>query len=179
MRRARGRFQGAITIMSGDDKPQFIQPPDTLRNKVSVNDGGVDLETLEQAEALIAGMQDSYLEWVEEDLRKLKEMEARFEQPGVDRKQVFEDIFGIAHDVKGQGGSFDYPLMTMIGNHLCRYIEKLEGEPNSKNVEVVKVHISALRLVIAQRMSGDGGKMGDNLMRGLEAAIAKTTAPKT
>lgn len=161
--------------MSGD-KPEFIQPPSHLKDKVTVSATGIDLETLEKAELLIAGMQDSYLEWVEEDLRKLQALEAELDAAIRPRGAVLKDVFAIAHDVKGQGGSFDYPLMTLIGNHLCRYIERLEGEPTDKNVEVVKVHISALRLVIAQRMSGDGGRMGDNLVRGLEAAIAKTSA---
>lgn len=163
--------------MSGD-KPEIIQPPNHVKDKVSVSSSGIDLDTLEKAEQLIAGMQDSYLEWVEEDLRKLQALEADLDSAARPRGAVLKDIFSIAHDVKGQGGSFDYPLMTLIGNHLCRYIERLEGEATDKNIEVVKVHISALRLVIAQRMSGDGGKMGDNLIRGLEAAIAKTTAPK-
>lgn len=165
--------------MSADGKPQFIQPPNHVKDKVSVTSNGIDLDMLEKAEQLIAGMQDSYLEWVDEDLRKLQALEAQLDGATAPRIQVFKDIFSIAHDVKGQGGSFDYPLMTMIGNHLCRYIERLgDAEPSDKNVEVVKVHIAALRLVIAQRMSGDGGKMGDNLIRGLEAAINKTTAAK-
>ncbi|KJS34831.1 MAG: hypothetical protein VR70_16860 [Rhodospirillaceae bacterium BRH_c57] len=164
--------------MSADGKPQFIQPPNHVKDKVSVTSNGIDFDTLEKAEQLIAGMQDSYLEWVDEDLRKLQALEAQLDGAGP-RLQVFKDIYSISHDVKGQGGSFDYPLMTVIGNHLCRYIERLgDVEPSDKNVGVVKVHISALRLVIAQRMSGDGGKMGDNLIRGLEAAINKTTAAK-
>ncbi|MGC2856458.1 Hpt domain-containing protein [Novispirillum sp. DQ9] len=163
--------------MSGD-KPEIIQPPSHLKDKVTVSATGIDLDTLEKAEQLIAGMQDSYLEWVEEDLRKLQALEADLDSGARPRDVVLQDIFAIAHDVKGQGGSFDYPLMTLIGNYLCRYIERMKGPPTDKNVEVVKVHISALRLVIARRMSGDGGKMGDNLIRGLEAAIAKTTAPK-
>lgn len=163
--------------MSGE-KPVIIQPPSHIKDKVTVTADGIDLDTLEKAEALIAGMQDSYLEWVEEDLRKLQELEGQLDAGTPPRGEVLTAIFSIAHDIKGQGGSFDYPLMTLIGNHLCRYIERLEGEATDKNVEVVKVHIAALRLVIARRMSGDGGKVGDNLIRGLEAAIAKTSTPK-
>jgi len=165
--------------MSGDGKPEIIQPPNHVKDKVSVTSNGIDLDTLEKAEKLIADMQDSYLEWVNEDLRKLQDFENQLDAKTAPRKQVFNDIFSVAHDVKGQGGSFDYPLMTLIGNYLCRYIEHLgDVEPSDKHVEVVKVHISALRLVIAQRMSGEGGKMGANLIRGLEAAAAKTAVPK-
>lgn len=160
--------------MSGE-KPQFIQPPSQLKDKVSVTHDGVDLEALEQAEKLIAGMQDSYLEWVEEDLAKLQSLyDAAEKAEGDDRRKLLDGIFAVAHDVKGQGGSFDYPLMTVIGNQLCRFIEKQEGEVKASHMAVVKVHIDALRVVISQRMSGDGGKTGDGLVRGLNAAVAKT-----
>jgi chemotaxis protein histidine kinase CheA len=163
--------------MGDDDKPQMIQPPDHLRDKVSVTENGVDLDALEQAEQIIAGMQDSYLEWVEDDLRKLGEGYARAVESTAEdsRRQALQDLFGIAHDVKGQGGSFDYPLMTAVGNSLCRYIERLDGPIRQSHLAVVKVHIDTMRMIIAQRMSGDGGKAGDNLLRGLDAAVAKTS----
>lgn len=163
--------------MSGKSKPEFIEPPNTLKDKVSVSPNGVDLDTLDKAEQLIANMQGSYLEWVEEDLRKLQALYGQATQEPERRAAILKDIFAVAHDVKGQGGSFDYHLMTAIGNQLCRYIERIEGAPNDRHMEVVKVHIDAMRLVIGQRMSGDGGDVGENLLRGLEAAIQKTSGP--
>lgn len=160
-------------------KPEFIQPPSTLKDKVQVTEGGVDLDALEKAEALIAGLQDSYLEWVEGDLEKLQSFYTEAEAAsGADRRARLNDIFSVAHDVKGQGGSFNYHLMTAIGNKLCRFIEKLPEEITRGHMEVVKVHIDALRLVIAQRMDGEGGRHGDNLMRGLEAVVAKVSGPE-
>jgi hypothetical protein len=35
--------------MSGAGKPEFIQPPSTLKDKVSVSANGVDLKALEEA----------------------------------------------------------------------------------------------------------------------------------
>lgn len=160
-----------------DDKPRMIQPPDTLSDKVSITENGVDLEALEQAEQVIAGMQDAYLEWVEEDLRKLYAFyaEAEAADDGAAQLKALQDLFSVAHDVKGQGGSFNYPLMTSVGNSLCRYVEKLDTPVKANHMATVKVHIDTLRLIITQRMSGDGGKPGDNLLRGLEAAVTKTS----
>lgn len=165
--------------MSGTNKPEFIQPPSSLKDKVAITSNGVDLDALEQAEQLIAGMQDSYLEWVEEDLKKLATLYAQAQKETGSRQPVFKDIFSVAHDVKGQGGSFNYPLMTIIGNLLCRFLERLEGqEPKESHMAIVKVHIDAMRLVISQRMEGEGGKVGDNLIRGLNAALSKIQPPK-
>lgn len=159
--------------------PEFIEPPSHLKDKVKITEGGVDLDALEKAEALIAGLQDSYLEWVEGDLEKLQTFYGEaMAAEGADRRARLNDVFSVAHDVKGQGGSFDYHLMTAIGNKLCRFIEKLPAEITRGHMEVVKVHIDALRLVIAQRMAGEGGRAGENLMRGLDAVIAKVSGPE-
>jgi chemotaxis protein histidine kinase CheA len=156
------------------EQPEFIQPPATLKDKVEVTAGGVDLDALEKAEALIAGLQGDYLAWGEGDLEKLQTTYQAVEAADpADRRSKLQDVFSVAHDVKGQGGSFNYHLMTTIANQLCRFIEKLPQDVSKGQMEVVKVHIDALRLVIAQRLDGDGGRAGNNLVRGLDAVINK------
>jgi hypothetical protein len=54
------------------DQPEFITPPNGLQGKVTVSSSGVDLGAIEKAEKLIAGMQSNYLEWVEDDLARIK-----------------------------------------------------------------------------------------------------------
>ncbi|MBF0304141.1 MAG: phosphorelay protein [Alphaproteobacteria bacterium] len=162
--------------MSGDE-PEFIQPPNTLKNKVKYGPDGVDLDMLEKAEQIIANLQGNYLEWVQDDLTKLQGFyDKALATPEGERAKVFKDLFGVAHDVKGQGGSFGYHLMTAIGNQLCRFLEGTQ-KTGAAELDVVKVHLDAMRLVIGQRMEGDGGKMGENLLRGLQAVVAKV-APK-
>ena len=161
--------------MADEDEPQVIRPPDTLRAKVTEGGpGAVDLEALERAEEVIAGLTDSYLEWVQDDLTKLQKaydvLAAATDDDG--RKDGADGVFQVAHDIKGQGGSFGYDLMTVIGNSLCRFIEKSD-EIGAKHVEVCKVHVDSLKLVIAQDMKGDGGKAGDQLLKGLDLIVQK------
>ena len=75
-------------------------------------------------------------------------------------------MFQIAHDIKGQGGSFGYDLMTLIANELCRLIERQDGFGEAE-VQAVKVHIDAMKLVIQNRMKGDGGANGQALVEGI------------
>ena len=42
-------------------------------------------------------------------------------------------------------------------------------------MNVVRVHIDALRMVIAQHLEGDGGAAGKALVRGLQLVIAKVS----
>ncbi len=157
------------------EEPFIIQVPNQLKSKVSYGPGGVDLDAIERAEAVIANLQGNYLEWVQEDLNKIQKFYDQAKAEPDNRPAMMKEIFRISHDIKGQGGSFEYHMMTAIGNHLCRYIEKI-GTPSDERLNVIKLHIDAMRLVIAQRMEGDGGKVGDNLLRGLAAVVAKVPA---
>ncbi len=159
--------------MGDDDKPQLITPPNTLKDKVGTGGpGAVDLDVLERAEQVIADLAGNYLEWVEEDLVKIHKALEDLKAAGGDRKAELDRVFQIAHDMKGQGGSFGYQLITVVGNQLCRFIEPLESVGPGE-IEVIKLHIDTMSLIIAQRMEGDGGKAGEALLAGLEKVAAK------
>ena len=159
--------------MGDDDKPQLITPPNTLKDKVGTGGpGAVDLDVLERAEQVIADLAGNYLEWVEEDLVKIQKALEDLKAAGGDHKAELDRVFQIAHDMKGQGGSFGYQLMTVVGNQLCRFIEPLETVGPGE-IEVIKLHIDTMSLIIAQRMEGDGGKAGEALLAGLEKVAAK------
>jgi len=84
-------------------------------------------------------------------------------------------VFQVSHDIKGQGGSFGYDLMTAIGNELCRLIEKAD-KIGAGEVAAVKIHIDALKLVIAEDLKGTGGKEGEKMLSGLQQVCDKILA---
>lgn len=153
--------------MMANEELEIITPPTSLKSKV--REGGpdaVDLETLERAEKVIADMADSYLEWVQEDLKKMDECYKAMQTAELPRKDASEGLFQVAHDIKGQGGSFGYDLMTVIGNELCRLLERQDSF-GSAEMQAIKVHIDAMKLVIQNKMTGDGGANGKALVAGI------------
>ena len=159
----------------GNDDVQVIRPPDTLGAKVTKGgSGAVDLDAIERAEAVIAGMSDDYLDWVEDDLVKIQKAYDELKADRDNVKERMEVVFGIAHDMKGQGGSFNYDLMTILGNDLCRFIEDKKTATNT-DVEVIGLYIGSMKVVIAQRMEGDGGAAGAEVLNGLAAVVEKLT----
>ncbi len=160
--------------MSTQDKGfEIVEPPDTVQSKVTYSATGVDLSVLEKAEQIIAGLQDSYLEWVQEDLNKLQVIYDQLQAQPDRSAALLKDLFRVAHDIKGQGGSFGYDLMTVVGNHLCRFIEGLTGDVGEAEMDVIKLHLDSLRLIIGRRLEGAGGAAGDKIVSGLQAVIAK------
>ena len=156
-----------------DRKAQLITPPHTLKSKVGTGGpGAVDRSTLERAEQSVADLAGNYLEWVEEDLVKLHEALKMLAAATGDNKAELAGVSQIAHDMKGQGGSYGYQLITIVGNQLCRFIEPLKhAGPNE--VAVIKLHADTMSLIIANRMDSDGGEAGEALLTGLNKVVAK------
>lgn len=166
--------------MADEDKPQIITPPDTLKAKVSVGGpNAVDMDALERAEQVIANMADNYIDWVEEDLKKISGAFGRLTENEGDRAKDLERVFAVAHDMKGQGGSFGYELITAIGNNLCRLLERFDDSvtPQVQN-EAIRIHIEAMKLIINNRMKGDGGPQGAAILDGVEKMVLKLVPMK-
>ena len=80
-----------------------------------------------------------------------------------------------ALDIKGRGLSLGYDLMTEICNELCLLIEKLD-KAGPKEVEIIKLHIGAMKLVIAKDIKGTGGHIGEEVLAGLRQVCDKFNA---
>ncbi len=161
--------------MSDDENVKVITPPNTLKMKVREGGpGAVDMAALERAEQVIADLADSYLEWVEEDLIKIRkaydEVCANKDNPA----EYVEKVFQISHDMKGQGGSFNYDLMTILANDLCRFIEGKTAVTKT-DLDVMALYLDSMKIVITKRMSGDGGPEGQKVLAGLVAVVQKIT----
>ncbi|MBF0246659.1 MAG: Hpt domain-containing protein [Alphaproteobacteria bacterium] len=153
--------------------PQVIKPPMTLQAKVEKGGpGAVDLKALEKAESVIANLADEYLKWVQEDFLRLEKAFNVLKSGEGDVTQNLDNIFQIAHDMKGQGGSFGYDLMTAIGDQLCRLVEKMT-KAGPREQEMIRVHIDAMRVIITKNLKGDGGNEGRQLLMGLQLVSGK------
>ncbi|NQV56397.1 MAG: Hpt domain-containing protein [Rhodospirillales bacterium] len=153
---------------------RVIRPPNQLNSKVTIGGpGAVDAAALERAEKVIASLAGDYVDWAKDDVKKIEAVFQLLKTGKGDAGENLNDVFQIAHDIKGQGGSFDFPLMTVIASHLCRFIENLDGKTNKVSIEIIGLHINSLNLVISRGLKGDGGLAGDQLLSGIEKVLEK------
>jgi hypothetical protein len=122
-----------------------------------------DFDPIARAEAALASLQDGFADWVQADVDRLHAgLEAlRGDAADVAARRV---LFSTAHDIKGQGATFGYPLLSEIGQRLCRLLE----EAGPLDVERVAAHVTALAGVLAGRLTGDGGGAGREWLASLE-----------
>lgn len=134
------------------ERSPFVQPPNPLRNKVRRTGGPTPqtaiLRALNAAEDLI----DTYQGWAVDDLAKLWKAFENTRSADEMSGRIAE-MFDIAHGIRGEGGSFGFPLVSTIADSLCKFIEP-RGNLGRPELEVVKVHILAMRAVFKQDLKG-------------------------
>lgn len=163
--------------MSGSEV-KYITPPVNLRQKQKLAGvtGTIDGVWLDAAEKSMGNAKFDYLEAVGEDLSRLQAAcdAALKDQAG--RVERVKELYAIVQTIKGQGSSFGYPLISNVGAQLARFIEDCGDTLTDAQMEGVKVHVETLRLIMQQKMEGDGGPMGQKIVAGLTAVIKKMTA---
>ena len=129
---------------------------------MAADPGDLDPAALARAEAALAALSDRYLEWAEADLARMEACLSDILSHPEQQDQRLPQLFSIVHDMKGQGETFGYPLVSLLGNALCRLLESSPPH-GSAGMERVVVLASAMGRVIRERISGDGGEEGPRL----------------
>ena len=128
-------------------------------------------ETLARAEEATTALRANYTEWARIDVDQTQALlDAARRDPGRQREQL-DRAYAATHNIKGQGASFGYPLVSRIGQSLCRLIAP--GRPvDEAGLKLAQAHLDALKLVLDQKIAGKGGETGDKLAARLESLTA-------
>lgn len=127
----------------------------------------LDSEALDRAEAALSALSAEYLRWVRADVEALAAALAALRRAGPGEwAQAAERVHVLAHNIKGQGGTFGYPLLTRLGQALCAL---LQGGPAGGEVVLARMDAlsAAMAEIVARHLSGDGGAHGRALLNSL------------
>ena len=127
--------------------------------------------TLARAEAAVADLARDYATWALADVAKAGKALAAAKADVAARPTQVEALFRVAHDLKGQGTSFGYPLVTKIGHSLCALTRDRVLAYEDKHLELAQAHVDAIQLVLTKGIKGDGGKVGAELVAKLESRV--------
>lgn len=89
----------------------------------------------------------SYQVWTADAVARMRAIMADWRaqhRPGDDARQ---QIYEIAHNVKGMGSSFGHPLMTDAGRSLSAYLRLKPGAADE--LRVIDAHIDTLERILA------------------------------
>lgn len=113
-----------------------------------------------------------FVTWTTDAVKELKAIVADLNGSELKSDDKAARIYDLTHNIKGMGGSFDFPLMTFAGGSLCSYIKDL---PESKNLsaKIIDAHVKVFDVVLAHKIQGDGGEKGVALQNRLKAIISE------
>ena len=143
----------------------LIDPGRHLRDKVRKSGGPTPEQAVMRALNTAESMMDDYQGWAVDDLQALWKV---FQESSAGTGNARE-LFDIAHEVRGQGGSFGFPLISLIGDSLCKFLEP-RTILSARELEVVKIHILAMKAVFHQGLKGKQKGL-DGELRGLLASL--------
>lgn len=135
------------------------------------DDGDRKMEAvLARAQAAVADLAKNYVPSTLGDLDRCAGLLKTARENPAGSAAAVKDLYGIAHNIKGQGSSFGYPLVTRIGHSLCA-LTRQEREFSDADLGVIQAHLDALRLILTKEIKGEGGDVGAKLAARLENMV--------
>ena len=151
------------------EKAQIIQVPNTLRAKVGGRLGALDQDAIAKAEAALADLSSQFGEWLQDEVKKLEDVQVLIKAEGLNLVNS-EQLFYRAHDLKGLGTTYGYPLITRIAGSLCKMLDDEDKRMAAPRL-LVDAHLDAIRAVVRDQIKEEGHPMGKILSETLEARV--------
>jgi uncharacterized protein with NAD-binding domain and iron-sulfur cluster len=150
---------------------QLIQVPNTLKLKVGGRFGGIDPAAIAKAEAALKGLSSNFAEWLQDEIVKLEAARARIKAEGWNAETA-ESLYLRAHDLKGLGSTYEFPLITRIAGSLCKMIDDAETRLKAPML-IIDGHIDAIRACVRDSIKDDQNPIGKMLAEELEGQVKK------
>ncbi|HEX9645954.1 MAG TPA: hypothetical protein VGB88_00550 [Alphaproteobacteria bacterium] len=157
---------------SGSDTPT----PD-LRAKATeggVRAGGIDPAAVEAARAVVRARGARYLDSLFADIAALEAELGVVAARG--SAAALAAIARRARAMRAHGTTYGYGLVTRLAGSLYDFCGSATGREDE--IEVIEMHIQALKAVAGGRMTGDGALAGRDLVHAVEEAVSATAGAR-
>ncbi|MDP3173916.1 Hpt domain-containing protein [Phenylobacterium sp.] len=160
--------------MSQQNSGQVIQVPNTLRLKVGGRFGAIDPSAIAKAEAALKSLSGNFAQWLQDEVTKLEAARQRVKTEGA-TPETMESLYLRAHDLKGLGATYEFPLITRIAGSLCKLIDDKEKRVEAPMV-LIDAHIDAVKAAIRDDIRTDQHPVGQILIQELERRVTESGA---
>ncbi len=151
-------------------EPEFITPPNTLKEKVG--DGGVAGAILDKAQSVMKSFVKDYPPVAKLDLKKLLDAMQNYMKEEVTLDKALHDIKAAAIDLKSNGAMFNYPVVSQMGHSLLTFVDNIRYIDEDV-VQIIMAHHQSIKAVVDNKQSGDVDKGGETLIKALTGAVSR------
>ena len=149
---------------------QVFAAPTALRDRLGPRFGRIDPDAIAKAEAALKGLSSQFGQWLQDEVGKLEAAREVIRVEGVSRATV-DRLFTHAHDLKGLGATYEFPLVTRIAGSLCKLLGDGEGREKTP-LPLVDAHVGAIRAAVRDNIRDSDNPMGQALASELEKHTA-------
>jgi hypothetical protein len=148
---------------------QMIPASNSLKLKLGSRFGGIDPAALAKAEAALKGLADNFGQWMQDELTKLDAARERIRGEGY-TTETAENLYFRAHDLKGLGATYGYPVVTGIAGSLCRLIDDPATRMRAP-VFLLDAHIDAIKAAVRGNIRENEHPVAQALIKELDDRV--------
>ncbi len=154
---------------------EVVERPNELAKKVPRTGGISSEKAFADAELIVKKMAKEYVGKLAEDIEQMKVLSAAYRTDH--SEETLDRLFRLVHNMRGQGATFGFPLITEIGRHFCRYVRE---RPPGKEVKpaLVDQHLKALIVVFDQSIKGSGDQIAQAVVHALAEVVDREVGEK-
>lgn len=166
--------------LRNDVRAIYFRSSNRIRHKIGAKNFSEPLYfdplIVQAAEKRIQALVGDYADWVKKYISSMTASEAALSPDPESRqsnKKHIANINRIAHELRGQSGTFDYPLITKLSKSLYEATSDPDRQITGDRKNLIDAHIDAIRTVFKNRITGDGGEVGLAVLHDIEVAVHK------
>lgn len=155
-------------------KAQIVNAPNSLRLKVGGRLGAVDPAAIARAEAALKSLSDQFGQWLNDELVKLDAARAAIRERGY-TFETAEGLYLRAHDLKGLGSTYGFPIVTRIAGSMCKMLDDAAIRLQAP-LGVIDAHVEAIKAAVRDDIRDENDPTASALAGALEARVAEHLA---
>jgi HPt (histidine-containing phosphotransfer) domain-containing protein len=152
---------------------KMIDPRSTGLRGLDLKHPVFDASAVTRAEETLKALGGSMQQWLETDVMRLQDLRIAAGQ-GAWSFTAQETLLSAAHDLKGMGETYGFPLISQLAASLCRLLETDDGKAVVQRAPALAcAHVDAIRAAIRDGVRSETHPLGGAALAVLEGQVAK------
>lgn len=131
--------------------------------------GNIDPAAIAKAEAALQSLSGNFANWLNDEITKLEAARQTVRTAGATVDNM-ESLYLRAHDLKGLGATYGFPLITRIAGLLCRLIDDKTKRLDAP-MALIDAHIDTIRAAARDNIKTEDHPVGKVLVQELEGRV--------
>jgi hypothetical protein len=131
--------------------------------------GALDPGVIARAEAALQALSGQFAQWLQDEIDKLEAADAVIKAEGM-TVAAGEALYLRAHDLKGLGATYAFPIVTRLAGSLCQLVEEPQKRAQIP-LSLIDAHLEAIKTAVREDIRDDSHPLGGAMAQELENLV--------